>query len=146
MEEPKLSKDYLFNWLENYALEGGEHVYEYVDKYLPERYFNAQLEHLKRKHKRELKSVILTEIYDGRRKTIKTMLENSKTDTLAKIILSMQNSLQRGSKLDDIVNPPIDVINNIFINYIKDLSAERLREIVSLFLSHKGYLTDEDEE
>lgn len=146
MDKPKLTRSYLLGWLENYALEGGTYVNEYVNNYLSDRYFNAQLTHLKRKHKGELRKVILSEIYKSGKKTITKMLENSNTDTLVKIILSMQNSLGRGSDLDDIVNPPREIINDIFINFIQDLPVDRLKEIVALFLTHEGYLDEEDEE
>lgn len=149
MQQNSLTKEYLIDWLIGYMNNGRIHVHEYVCRYLHEKYFDLQLYSLEIKESSELIEAIVNASYPSMKKNVRKMVENSTNKELAKMIMSM-SSLNCGTStsIDDIVNNiSNNGVNNIFLEHIKTLSNEHLRDIVSLFLYHEEYFeaqADED--
>jgi hypothetical protein len=145
--EAVLDRNYLIQWLEG-TTEGknaNNCLYNFAYTYLTEQRYNALLETLRDKDRKELEEAIVIGSFIGKRRFIKAMLGTADKESLVKILFCM---IDTSGDLDEIGigNISIDKTNKIFINYIQTLPVAKLKEIINLFLYKLEYLEEEARE
>lgn len=142
MEVPKLTREFILDWLLQYAARENHFIRNYVLVNLFDEYLEAVYLEQQEKPKADLISIILEFTYSDKKKFTKQMLSELNNHCLAAIIMTLNStSIGRDEALSEFVRGSEEdeknLFNNIFLESIESLPLYELKEILKDIISNE---------